>query len=122
MPRALPRPCTTPGCPEITEGGPCPKHLGARRRASDAKRDPKDKSFYNSARWQNLRKLVLHRDPVCTECNQQPSTDVDHRIALAKGGTHSEDNLRGLCGPCHARKTALEDGGFGRQVAGNVAP
>ena len=38
---------------------------------------------------------------------------ADHIIARAKGGTDDPENLRGLCLGHHARKTNLEDGGFG---------
>jgi 5-methylcytosine-specific restriction protein A len=64
--------------------------------------------------WGKLRKLVLVRQPLC----QSPgcfnaATDVDHIIPKAKGGTDALENLQALCKPCHSRKTARRDGGFG---------
>lgn len=46
---------------------------------------------------------ILRRDPVCTEpgCNQ-PSTEVDH---IGDRNDHRDENLRGLCGPHHRKKT-----------------
>jgi len=40
-----------------------------------------------------------------------PSSCVDHR----DGDPNNDDasNLRALCTPCHSRKTAHQDGGFG---------
>lgn len=74
--------------------------------------------FYKTARWQRLRKMALARDPLCVIClahgHTEASTHVDHIVALKDGGTHSMDNLQGLCASCHNRKTATEDGGFGR--------
>lgn len=65
--------------------------------------------------WQRIRKRILQRDPVCTTpgCDQ-PSTEVDHLTPLAQGGTNADNNLQGLCKPCHSRKTSLHDGAFGR--------
>ena len=34
--------------------------------------------------------------------------EVDHRIALALGGTNERTNLEALCVPCHAKKTARD--------------
>lgn len=61
-------------------------------------------------RWQKLRLLVLHEQPLCETpgCGQM-ATDVDHIIAKAKGGTDERGNLRALCHACHSRKTAAED-------------
>jgi len=59
---------------------------------------------------------IILRDPVCTAPGcYKLSTDADHIIARAKGGTDDDENLRGMCHGHHSRKTILEDGGFGRQ-------
>ena len=39
---------------------------------------------------------------------------MDHNTPIAQGGDNSDDNLTPLCKPCHSRKTASQDGGFGR--------
>ena len=73
---------------------------------------------YDRARWKRLRRMVLARDPLCVIClghgRTESSTHVDHIVALKDGGTDSMENLQGLCASCHNRKTATEDGGFGR--------
>ncbi|KKN04348.1 hypothetical protein LCGC14_1098270 [marine sediment metagenome] len=73
---------------------------------------------YDRAKWKRLRKMVLARDPLCVECETQgrveASTHVDHITALCEGGTDHMGNLQGLCASCHNRKTAMQDGGFGR--------
>ncbi len=78
-------------------------------RAVDARRPNAAARGYCSARWKNLRLLVLHRDPVCVMC-QQPATEVDHVVPKASGGEDTMQNLQGLCKRCHSRKTALEVG------------
>jgi 5-methylcytosine-specific restriction endonuclease McrA len=47
---------------------------------------------------------------------------VDHKIprelfalGLADGDPDSDENLQGMCKPCHSAKTAAEDGGFGNE-------
>ncbi|MFA5379199.1 MAG: HNH endonuclease signature motif containing protein, partial [Dehalococcoidia bacterium] len=54
-------------------------------------------------------------NPICVMCGR-PATDVDH-IEPHCGDYDKfwdESNLSALCHSCHSRKTAREDGGFGR--------
>ncbi|MEC7815831.1 HNH endonuclease signature motif containing protein [Marinobacter alkaliphilus] len=58
-------------------------------------------------------------NPLCAECSRQgritAATDVDH-IIPHRGDLKlfwSRSNWQSLCHPCHSRKTAREDGGFG---------
>lgn len=62
------------------------------------------------------RALILRRDPVCrcrgcTSCTtgcRRPSTQADHRLSLAEGGTNAAANGQGLCDGCHHEKTKAE--------------
>ena len=58
------------------------------------------------------RRLSLH--PLCAECLARgivtATTEIDHITALKDGGTDTDDNVQGLCGPCHAAKTARDMG------------
>lgn len=69
----------------------------------------------NSAAWRKLRGLVLAAEPLCRECTKKRITraasHVDHVDGDPSNNTMS--NLQPLCAPCHSRKTAKEDGGFG---------
>lgn len=38
------------------------------------------------------------------------STEVDHIIPLARGGSDDRENKQGLCAPCHKKKTLAEQG------------
>lgn len=71
----------------------------------------------NSAAWMRLRKVVLNREPLCRGCAVKgiirAASQVDHIDGDA--GNNDFDNLQPLCGPCHSRKTAREDGGFGNR-------
>lgn len=69
----------------------------------------------NSAAWRRLRASVLAAEPLCRECARKgrvtAATCVDHIDGNAmNNGAHA---LQPLCSPCHSRKTAIENGGFG---------
>jgi len=78
------------------------------------------------ATWQRLRRIILARDPVCTDPfgihagrgEVALSIDVDHIIPKSAGGLDREDNLRGLCHSCHSKNTAKQTG-FGHESAVN---
>jgi len=71
------------------------------------------------SRWQKLRKLVLHDDPICAVCHVAASEEVDHVTPKASGGTDAVSNLQGICGRCHAEKTAQENSSRSAQSAHN---
>jgi len=57
--------------------------------------------------WRIARAVVLERDDhVCVYCGSKESLHVDHRIALARGGSNALDNLVTCCGPCNWSKGA----------------
>jgi 5-methylcytosine-specific restriction protein A len=66
--------------------------------------------FYLSPEWRKVRRRVLRRDPMCIECHEALSCRVDHikpkrmfpELAL------DEDNLRGMCEPCHNKRSAQQ--------------
>ena len=63
--------------------------------------------------------MFLRAHPLCSvdDCNAA-ATDVDHIVPLAEGGNDSAENLQTLCHSHHSRKTAIEDGGWGRSRGG----
>jgi 5-methylcytosine-specific restriction enzyme A len=76
--------------------------------------------------WRRFRLRVLadvgrveypHGGPLCVTCGGE-ATDVDH--ITPHGGNdglmYANANVQSLCESCHSRKTATEDGGFGRPV------
>lgn len=123
MPYAPLRPCTFPGgCGElVAKGGLCSKHKTETARGYDRYRGNSTARGYDAA-WTKVRLKALKRDEyLCQHCllnddRMVPAEHVDHvqpfhgmfdplRLSLT--------NLQSLCQPCHSRKTALEDGGFG---------
>lgn len=128
MGRKPQRPCSKSGCSALTRSRFCGKHEQAHARATEVRRPSAARRGYGR-RWQRLRAIIIARDPVCT-CTGRPgcphggarcilpTTDVDHIIPREQGGEDSEENLQGMCHGCHSRKTAQEDGGWGRQPTG----
>lgn len=58
-----------------------------------------------------VKKIVAARQNWrCADCSKLLSAayQVDHRVALADGGTNRPSNLAALCPNCHALKTQLE--------------
>jgi len=55
--------------------------------------------------------------PFCAHCEARGITraavEMDHVVPLALGGEDVDDNIQGLCLPCHAIKTALEQASAG---------
>jgi len=68
----------------------------------------KTDSFYNSARWQRLRKAYRTRHPLCELCLMNGRTTaarlVHHVVEIRDGGSATAwDNLQSLCNDCHAK-------------------
>lgn len=117
MPNAAPRPCTAPGCGQLTNSGRCPTHTQQR----DAARANSTQRGYG-ARWQRVRMVWLQANPFCVDPYGLhgplvPGSQVDH-ITPHRGDERlmwDEMNWQTLCASCHSKKTATEDGGFGRE-------
>ncbi len=122
MPRRALSICTTPGCPEYTQGGRC---TGCRAEA-EQRRGTAAQRGYGGRHRRRFRTAVLARDPqcVCTDTAHghgdpcgEPSLHADHyprdRRELAAAGEDPDDprHGRGLCGPCHSSETARHQPG-----------
>jgi len=124
MPSAAPRPCRHPGCSQLVRdgGGYCIQHKQVKqeiRKQSDKDRGTSAQRGYGY-KWQQLRARYLVSHPLCLECKKaglvKIAEVVDH-IVPHKGDMAlfwDSDNWQPLCKPCHDRKTATEDGGWGR--------
>lgn len=132
MPTAPPRPCTEPGCGTLTRQGKCDKHRRAQAKQYDHQRGSAYARGY-TPRWQQYRATFLREHPLCGEradgrrysehsyCTEQDrvvaANVVDH-IKPHRGDEAlfwDPENHQALCDPCHNRKTATEDGGFGNR-------
>lgn len=116
MPHKVLKPCQYPGCPEITTDSYCPEHAKLIAARAEKRRPSAAKRGYDS-RWRRYSKQFLRSHPLCvnfSECHN-PAVLVDH-IKPHRGDRHlfwDPANHQAMCKPCHDRKTAGEDGGFG---------
>lgn len=87
MPRAR-KSCSHPHCPQLQ---PCPEHQrkpweGSKRRKT------------LPPGWGKLRRQIILRDPICTECHNALSTEVHHK---GDPDDHRPEMLAGICKRCH---------------------
>jgi 5-methylcytosine-specific restriction protein A len=119
MGKRLATPCGYPCCPALTQERYCSKHKRMVRKQYEQNRGSSYQRGYDH-RWRKRRLSFLKEHPLCVACLKEdrttPASVVDH-IHPHKGETTlfwDESNWQALCKPCHDRKTALQDGGFGR--------
>ena len=107
MPRKPKRPCSYPGCPNLTDGRYCEEHAKAEaKRYEKYDRDPAVRRRYGRA-WKRIRDSYVQLHPLCELCQKDgklvATEEVHHKVPLSEGGTHARDNLIALCKSCHAR-------------------
>jgi 5-methylcytosine-specific restriction protein A len=119
MPLKPKRPCSYPGCPNLTAERFCEEHAKKEsQRYERYDRDPDKKKRYDRS-WRRIRDQHLAEHPLCEQCEKvgkiTPAREVHHIKPLSQGGTHDPSNLMGLCTPCHSEITAREGGRWGRR-------
>jgi 5-methylcytosine-specific restriction protein A len=120
MPPRPARPCNYPGCGTLVRDGTsrCERHLKRAWVRSDAPRRITGRPL------QRLRRRLFAEQPLCVACLQngfvREATVRDHVIALALGGTETEDNVQPLCKPCNDAKRAGEAHIGRRPVSGGT--
>lgn len=123
MPFAAPHPCGVPGCGTLIPRGArrCEPHERKREAEDRDRRGTSTQRGYDS-RWTKARRTFLSSHPLCRRCEGDgtitAASVVDH-IRPHKGDQAlfwDTTNWQPLCAPCHNRKTATEDGGFGRKT------
>jgi len=103
-----------------------PSHKPPGARTSQQQRQQQDQARGSAcsrgydARWRKARAAYLASHPLCVWCQDEgrlePAVVVDH-VRPHKGDPGlfwDEQNWQALCKPHHDRKTARQDGAFGR--------
>jgi 5-methylcytosine-specific restriction enzyme A len=121
LPFASKKPCR--GCGAAISGRFCESCRD--RGAAKETRPTAHRRGYGS-RWQKTSAGFRAAHPLCADPYQVhgeiavESEETDH-IIPHRGDMDlfwDPENWQALCGNCHSRKTALEDGGFGRYAPG----
>ena len=129
MPSAAAKPCRKCGVLVHSGGSYCTKHKREVKQRAETKRESSTARGYGY-RWQQTSKGFLKKHPLCQcpECQEGKirvveSTVVDH-IIPHRGDMKlfwDPNNWQAMAKPCHDKKTASEDGGFGHHPkAGGV--
>jgi 5-methylcytosine-specific restriction protein A len=118
MPRKPKRPCSYPGCPELTDDRYCEQHQSlVNKQYNKYQRDPESNKRYGRS-WKRIRDRYIKTHTLCEECQRQgrltPAEEVHHIIPLANGGSNNKENLMSLCKSCHSRITAQSGDRWGR--------
>jgi len=113
MPRKPKRPCSYPGCPELTDGRYCEKHQRiTNQQYEQYGRDKISKKRYGRE-WQRIRAAFVAAHPLCELCLKQgkvtPTEEVHHILPLRQGGTNDSKNLMALCKACHPSITMKDN-------------
>ncbi|KQT37691.1 HNH endonuclease signature motif containing protein [Methylophilus sp. Leaf414] len=141
MPTRSPKPCKQFGCRAlVTDGAYCPLHTKVKQKQVEETRLTSSERGYDY-KWQQASKGFLGKHPLC-ECPDceagnirvRPSEVLDHiiphklgdaiesgdpeRIAIARSLFWDRNNWMAMNKQCHDKKTATQDGGFGRGRAG----
>ena len=110
--------CRYPGCHKTVEFGEkyCAEHKN--RKLDEGRKDATQRGYVY--RWKKAAKAFLRRHPLCVACEAKgiiKAAEVVDHIRPHKGNQKlfwDKKNWQALCKQCHDRKTATEDGGFGR--------
>lgn len=108
MPSKPKRPCSFPGCPNLSNEQFCEKHRKvAIKQYNKYERSPDSNKKYGRA-WKRIRDRYASEHPLCEECLKTgkltPVEEVHHIKPISQGGTHARDNLMSLCQSCHTKK------------------
>lgn len=98
MPTRPKRPCSYPGCPNLTDGQYCEQHRKeARQKYDKYERSPEVNKTYGRA-WKRIRDRYAKEHPLCEMCLKEgrltPVQEVHHILPISQGGTHDRSNLR----------------------------
>ena len=105
MPSKPKRPCSYPGCPNLTDGQYCEEHRQLmEHNYNKYTRSPDVHKKYGRA-WKRIRDSYAAAHPLCERCLEEgrltPVDEVHHIVPVSKGGTHARSNLMSLCRSCH---------------------
>jgi 5-methylcytosine-specific restriction protein A len=118
MPLKAPRPCCTPGCPNLTSAGRC----GICTKGRERTRGSASQRGYAGKQYTAWRDEVITRDAGLCQCCLslgivEPGNVADHIISRESGGAQYDvENGQTLDARCHNIKRAAESRGRQMQI------
>jgi 5-methylcytosine-specific restriction protein A len=107
MPGKPLKPCSYPGCRELTNTGRCERH-----KPKPWSNNNESKRVFKGRKLQKIREILFNEQPLCVECLKvdrvTPATIRDHIVPLAEGGQDIPENTQPLCQACSDAKTKEE--------------
>jgi len=105
MPSKPKRPCSYPGCPNLSDGQYCEEHRKQMEQSYNKYiRSPDVHRKYGRS-WKRIRDSYAAAHPLCERCLAEgrltPVDEVHHIVPISRGGTHAWENLMSLCQSCH---------------------
>ena len=121
MPKAAPKPCSKHPNVLVSKGKTCIYCETNERLKERARRKQRGPRVYDKASWRGdtgLRKQKLKANPLCEceECKALPFPKLANEVDHIDGNENNMQwsNLMSMHHDCHSKKTARENGGFGR--------
>lgn len=107
MPSKPKRPCSYPGCPNLTDRQYCPLHEKSERDKYNKYERSSDVNKKYGRAWKRIRDRYVIEHPLCEMCLKEgrltPTEEVHHILPISQGGTHARSNLMSLCQSCHTK-------------------
>ena len=107
VPRKPKKPCSYPGCPNLTDGMYCEKHRKEERRKYDRYERAADVHKKYGRSWKRIRDRYIQEHPFCERCFKEGTMvraeEVHHILPVSQGGTNESSNLMALCQSCHTK-------------------
>jgi 5-methylcytosine-specific restriction protein A len=107
MPYKPKKPCSYPGCPEVTHDRYCDKHKTKASREYDSYSRLPDHDKTYGYRWRLIRNRYIQKHPLCEECLKAgrfvPADEIHHILPPELGGSNEDENLMALCKSCHTK-------------------
>jgi 5-methylcytosine-specific restriction enzyme A len=119
MPLKPLHPCNHHGCRELVRERYCAKHKPDERQYDQHRGTAAERGY--DSKWRKAREAYLRKHPLCVHCEREgivKAAEVVDHIIPHKGDSllfwDVANNWQPLCKQHHDKKTAREDGGFGR--------
>ena len=105
MPHKFKKPCSYPGCPNLTEDTYCDEHKNLVAKNYNKYQRAFDHSKKYGRDWKRVRDRYVKKHPLCERCLKEGRftrvEEVHHILPVNRGGTNYESNLMSVCKSCH---------------------